>query len=94
MEHLVVEEGRVLTLSHGDYKIPTIWDVPPLSTSTVRVYEGPGPFEAKPVAESGIGIVAPAIANAVYNATSVRIKNLPITSEKIFQGLQNSVSLD
>ncbi len=87
MEHLVVEDGRVLTLSHGDYKIPTIWDVPPLSTSRVQVYEGPGPFSAKPVAESGIGIVAPAIANAVYNATGVRLMELPITSEKVFRGL-------
>jgi len=84
MEHLVAEEGRVLTLSHADYKIPTIMDVPALSTSQVVVREGPGPFGTKPVAESGIGIVAPAIANAVYNATGARIMELPLSSEKVF----------
>ena len=87
MEHLVVEDGRILTLSHGDYKIPTIFDVPHLSTSRVEVYEGPGPFNTKPVAESGIGLVAPAIANAVYDATGVRITELPLSAEKVFKKL-------
>lgn len=87
MEHLVVEDGRILTLSHGDYKIPTIFDVPHLSTSRVEVREGPGPFESKPVAESGIALVAPAIANAVYKATGVRIMDLPISAEKVYKKL-------
>ncbi|NIO10616.1 MAG: hypothetical protein GTO40_22475, partial [Deltaproteobacteria bacterium] len=49
--------------------------------------EGPGPFGAKAVAESGIGLVAPAIVNAVYDATGVRITELPISPDKILQGL-------
>jgi len=87
MENLVVEDGRVLPLSLGDYKIPNINDISPLLTSLVDGREGPGPFETKAVAEAGIGIVAPAIANAVYNATGVRIMALPITSQKVFEGL-------
>jgi hypothetical protein len=50
--------------------------------------EGPGPYGAKAVGEAGIGIVAPAIANAIYNATGVRIRDLPITPEKILKGLR------
>jgi carbon-monoxide dehydrogenase large subunit len=87
MEEMALEEGRILTLSLGDYKIPNIKDVPPLRTSLVEAKEGPGPFGAKAVAEAGISIVAPAIANAVYNATGVRIMDLPLTAEKVLAGL-------
>lgn len=92
IEKLAVEDGRVMTLSLGDYKIPTICDVPPLITSRVQAQEGPGPFGAKAVAESGIGIVAPAIANAIYDATGVRIKEMPITAEKVLKGLVKAES--
>jgi len=88
MEDLVVEDGRVLPLSLGDYKIPNINDISPLLTSLVDGWEGPGPFATKAVAEAGIGIVAPAIANAIYNATGVRIMGLPITSQKVFEELR------
>ena len=60
----------------------------PLVTSRVPAREGPGPFGAKSVAESAIGIVAPAVANAVYNATGVRLREAPVTAEKIFSGLK------
>lgn len=86
-EEMPLDDGRVLTLSLGDYKIPTIQDTPRLTTSLVAAKVGPGPFGAKAVAEAGISVVAPAIANAVYNATGVRIMELPITPEKILRGL-------
>jgi CO/xanthine dehydrogenase Mo-binding subunit len=47
----------------------------------------PGPFGAKSVTEAGISIIVPAVVNAVYNATGVRIHEIPITSEKIVKGL-------
>jgi CO/xanthine dehydrogenase Mo-binding subunit len=87
-EELALDAGRVLTVSLGDYKLPTIQDIPPLVTSLVQAKVGPGPFGAKAVAEAGISIVAPAIANAVYNATGVRIRELPITPEKILARLK------
>jgi CO/xanthine dehydrogenase Mo-binding subunit len=83
-EHLVTEDGRVAALSLGEYKIPTIRDIPQLSTAIVKANEGPGPFGAKAVGEAGISLVAPAIANAVADAIGVRIKDAPITAEKIF----------
>jgi CO/xanthine dehydrogenase Mo-binding subunit len=83
-EHLQIEDGRVSALSLGDYKLPTIRDVPQLSTAIVKATEGPGPFGAKAVGEAGISLVAPAIANAIADATGVRIKEAPITAEKIF----------
>ena len=86
-EELQLDEGRVTSISLGDYKIPSISDLVPLTTSLVQAKVGPGPFGAKAVAEAGISIVAPAVANAVYNATGVRIHQLPITAEKILEGL-------
>jgi CO/xanthine dehydrogenase Mo-binding subunit len=84
-EHLSTEDGRVTTLSLGDYKIPTVRDVPELRTAIVKAKRGPGPFGAKAVGEAGISLVAPAIANAVADAIGVRIKETPITAEKILR---------
>lgn len=87
IEEMILDQGQVLTLNLGEFKIPNVRDVPPLVTSLVKAKEGPGPFGAKAVAEAGVSILGPAIANAVYNATGVRIKELPVTSEKIVRGL-------
>jgi CO/xanthine dehydrogenase Mo-binding subunit len=86
-EEMRVEDGRVTVSSLGDYKIYCVRDVPPLITSFVTSTVGPGPFSTKAVGEAGISIVAPAIANAVYDATGVRITQLPITPENIIKGL-------
>ena len=86
-EEMGIEEGRVMVSSLGDYKIFCVRDVPPLVTSFVMSTVGPGPFSAKAVGEAGISIVAPAIANAIHDATGVRITELPITAEKLFKQL-------
>ena len=86
-EELQLDDGRITTVTLGDYKLPNIADNVPLTTSLVQAKAGPGPFGAKSVAEAGISIIAPAVANAVFNATGVRITELPVTAEKIFQGL-------
>ncbi len=91
MEHLVVEDGRVSTLSLGDYKIPTISDIPRLTTSLVKAKEGFGPFGTKSVAECGISVVTPAITNAIYDATGVRITKLPVKPEEILRALRNKM---
>ena len=86
-EELKLDDGHITTVTLGDYKLPNIADNVPLTTSLIEVKPGPGPFGAKSVAEAGISIVAPAVANAVYNAVGVRIAELPITAEKILRGL-------
>ena len=89
-EEIGIEEGRVTVSNLSDYKVCCVRDIPPLVTSLVKSTVGPGPFSAKAVAEAGISIVAPAIANAVYNATGVRITQLPITAEKLRKELTSS----
>jgi CO/xanthine dehydrogenase Mo-binding subunit len=88
-EQLAIEQGQITTMSLGEYKIPCIRDVPPLATSLIHGAQGYGPFGAKSVAECAISIIAPAIANAVYNATGVRIRELPISAEKVLAGLRS-----
>jgi CO/xanthine dehydrogenase Mo-binding subunit len=88
MEELAMEEGRVTTLNLGEYKIPNGKDISTLQTTLVRGDLGAAPFQSKEIGESAISQVAPAIANAVCDAVGVRIKDLPITAEKVFRALQ------
>jgi CO/xanthine dehydrogenase Mo-binding subunit len=90
MEELVMEDGRVATANLGEYKVPNIQDIPPLKTTLVHSYEGASPFQSKEIGESAISQVAPAIANALYDAVGVRIKDLPITAEKVYRALKEA----
>ena len=83
MEGLQSEEGLISTLSLGEAKIPTMQDIPELLTVLVESPGGEGPYQGKAIGENPISPVAPAIANAVYDAVGVRIQDLPITAEKV-----------
>ena len=83
MEELIVEDGRVTTTNLGDYKIPTIADVPPLRVVLLTEGKGPGPFGAKSVGELANPGVIPAVANAVADACGARVFSLPMTAEKV-----------
>jgi CO/xanthine dehydrogenase Mo-binding subunit len=88
MEEMRSDEGRISTLSLGDYKLPVTKDAPPLTTVVLEDSVGPGPFDAKAIGEMSISPVAPAIANAVFDACGVRITDLPVTAEKVFFALR------
>ena len=88
MEELRVEDGQVLTAHCGDYKIPTIQDIPLLTTVLLDEPTGPTPYEGKGIGETPNCPTASAIANAVADAVGVRITDLPITAEKVLRGMQ------
>jgi CO/xanthine dehydrogenase Mo-binding subunit len=89
MEELLVDEGgRVMTANLGDYKIPNIKDIPLLKTTILQSNAGSGPYNSMSIGETAIIPTAAAIANAVENAVGVRIKSLPITSEKVLNALR------
>jgi CO/xanthine dehydrogenase Mo-binding subunit len=90
MEHLMVEDGKVLTANFGDYKIPTIQDIPVFKTSITEMPKGPGPYNSMAIGETANIPTAAAIANAVEDAIGVRIKELPITAEKVLAALKGS----
>ncbi len=88
MEELTVEEGRVTSLSFGDYKMPTIADLPPLKTVLLESEVGVGPYAVRGIGEAPTAPVAPAIANAIEDAIGVRIRDLPITPEKVYRAIR------
>ena len=88
MEHMGIEDGRVTTANFGDYKIPTIQDIPMLRTVVLEAPVGCGPYNSMSIGETPTIPVAAAIANAVEDAVGVRITSIPITAEKILDSLK------
>ena len=81
-------EGQLSNATFLHYVLPSFHDVP--EEFPVILVEQPhrdGPFGAKGLAESALPSVPPAIAGAIYNAVGVRIKDLPITPEKVLKGI-------
>jgi xanthine dehydrogenase molybdenum-binding subunit len=90
MEHLQFDpdSGTCLTGDFLDYKIPTAVEMPrEIHSIFIESNEPTGPFGAKSLSEPCITVPAPAIANAIYDACGVRIRDLPITPEKILRAL-------
>ena len=81
-------QGRMLTNNLMFYSIPTRKDIPEIEVEFVESYEPSGPYGAKSVGEIGIDTPPATIANAIYNATGIRIKDLPITPEKVLMALK------
>lgn len=75
-----------------DYKIPTIMTVPKIETVIVEGHYGGGPYGSKGIGESNIVPPAPAIANAVYDATGIRVRKLPLKPEEFVEAKAESVS--
>ncbi len=92
MENLQFENGEVVNPNFHDYKMLTIKDVPKISSLLVETVDPNGPFGAKGIGECAMVPTAPAIVNAIYDAVGVRIKDLPATTEKVFQGLKTQRS--
>ena len=88
MEENPISDGRIATVNLGDSKLPSIGDVPPLKTVLIETPTGPTPFAGKAIAENPNVPTAAAIANAVADATGVRIFDLPLTAEKVYWALQ------
>lgn len=81
------EKGKLKNRNFINYKIPTRLDMGQVRVEFESSYEKTGPFGAKSIGEVVINTPSPAIADAIYNATGLRFRTLPITSEKIFMGL-------
>lgn len=88
MEGLILENGKVINDGFLDYKIPTIGDIPEIETILIETDDPNGPFGAKGIGEPGLVPTAAAIANAIYHATGIRMKELPMTPEKILKALR------
>jgi CO/xanthine dehydrogenase Mo-binding subunit len=90
MEHVMISDGKVATTNFGEYKIPTIKDVPSFKGSVTEEPHGAGPYDSMPIGETANIPTAAAIANAVEDACGVRITSLPITAEKVYEALHGA----
>jgi len=87
-EKLILQDGKVMNSNFLDYKMLTAKDVPSIEPIVIETDDPLGPFGAKGIGEPGLVPTAPAIANAIYDAVGVRIKELPITPEKVLAALK------
>ena len=90
-ESLQYEEGQPVNANLVDYRVPRFTDVPAhFDSALIENEDGPGPYGAKGMGESGIVSIAPAIGNAIFQATGVRMRTLPLTPERIWRGLNDA----
>lgn len=86
------DQGRILNPTPRTYRLPLAKDVPPMDVIFVEQPDPHGPFGAKAIGEVGVNCMAPAIANAVAHATGVRLRQLPMTPERVWRSLQEVIN--
>lgn len=86
LEEFGLEDARPQQLNFDEYLLPTSMDVPQVKGIIVENVDAAGPFGAKSIGEPANEIAAPAIINAIYNATGKRIYELPATVERVLLG--------
>ncbi len=88
-ESIHFDAGQIINSTLVDYKVPTFNDVPETFESIlIEDGNGPGPYGSKGLGEGGIIPVAPAVANAIAWSTGARIKELPLTPERVWRALR------
>jgi CO/xanthine dehydrogenase Mo-binding subunit len=89
-EMLFSSRGRVRNPTLFDYKIPGALDIPRIDVVLVDSYEPTGPMGAKSVGEIGINGPIPTMANAIYDAVGVRLRQTPFTPERVLEALRRA----
>jgi 4-hydroxybenzoyl-CoA reductase subunit alpha len=84
------DNGRVINDDLAEYKMVTALDMPPVDAIVVETNEPNGPFGAKEVGEGAIMPTIPAVLNAIYDATGVRIYELPLTPQRVYEAIQQA----
>jgi CO/xanthine dehydrogenase Mo-binding subunit len=87
-EGLLFDDGKITNASFADYKIPTMRDIPAATAIIVEKKYDSEPYGAKGVGEMSVFGIAPAVANAIARVTGVRIKDLPMSAEKLREQLK------
>jgi CO/xanthine dehydrogenase Mo-binding subunit len=88
MENMAYENGKLINPDFVDYIVPSALDVPEIKPILVEPIEPNGPYGAKGIGEPALNPTMAAITNAIYNATGIRVKKLPVSPEKILAGLK------
>lgn len=88
MEKMIFDDGVLLNPGLMDYSIPTSLDIPKIEPIIVEVPSSDGPYGIRGSAEMPMIPVLAAVANAIHSATGIRIKEIPITREKVLKGIK------
>ncbi|HEX5590705.1 MAG TPA: xanthine dehydrogenase family protein molybdopterin-binding subunit [Candidatus Limnocylindrales bacterium] len=90
MEHYILDDaGRIRNLGAIDYRIPTSMDLPvEMVSDFVENEDGPGPYGSKGMSEGALLCVSAAVAGAVRDAAGIRIRDLPLTPERVWRALR------
>jgi len=86
IEEVRNKDGYLETKNFDDFLIPSSLDMPEMEVIIYESDDSVGPFGAKSVGELAIELIAPAVANALYNATGKRIRELPLNLERVLLG--------
>jgi CO/xanthine dehydrogenase Mo-binding subunit len=89
-EDMIFRQGKLMNPAFRDYKLITAPEVPEMDIAFIESMDGEGPQGAKGVGEAPAICMAAAIANAIYNATGVRITKLPFTPENVYRALKEA----
>ena len=90
-ENLLVDHGAVRNPNFRDYKLVTAPEIPEMDIAFIETMDGEGPRGAKGVGEAPAICIAAATANAIENATGVRITSLPFTPERVYRALHGAL---
>ena len=94
MERYGFDSGKIVNPSLLDYAIPTAMDIPPIEVSWIENPSPSGPFGARGIGEPALVPTAPAIANALFHAAGIRVRDLPITPDKVLKAIQEKKGRD
>jgi 4-hydroxybenzoyl-CoA reductase subunit alpha len=87
-EEAAYHDGLLLTANMLDYRVPTIFDSPPIEVGIVESNDPHGPFGAKEAGEGSLAAFLPALTNAIADAIGVRFNDLPVTPDRVFAALE------
>jgi CO/xanthine dehydrogenase Mo-binding subunit len=89
LEDFVLQDGELKTRSYADYLIPTVYDVPDeIHTLILEVADPQGPYGARGVGEMPMLLLAPAILDAIHDATGIWFNRLPVKAEDVLLALK------
>jgi 4-hydroxybenzoyl-CoA reductase subunit alpha len=86
-EEAAYHDGLLVTANMLDYRVPTIFDSPPIEVGIVESNDPHGPFGAKEAGEGSLAAFLPALTNAIADAIGVRFNDLPVTPDRVFAAL-------
>jgi CO/xanthine dehydrogenase Mo-binding subunit len=88
MEDFVSEDGYLKTKGYADYLIPTVYDVPEVHPLIVEVADPQGPYGVRGLGEMPMLVLAPAIIDAIHDATGIWFNRLPVKAEDLLLALK------